>query len=214
MTAGIPSCLARLYWWSTRRDPVLQGLYIQVIADIASSGRAPRLILDVGAGPGTLALRLAQAFPHAHITGVDVSRGMVKIANRNARRYGLESRLTFTVADAARLPFDDACFDVIVSTMVIPFWKDPRGSLGEIYRCLAIGGSGYVYDLNADAADSAEKAFRQTYGRTRAYKYLRLARTRYTMTPAKADGLISALAPRVATREDKDVFLCLRFDKP
>ena len=75
-------------------------------------------VLDVGTGPGFLAVLLAKL--GARVTAVDYTEGMLEEAARNAE--GLDVR--FHRMDAEALGFEDATFDVVVSRNVT--WNLPR----------------------------------------------------------------------------------------
>jgi release factor glutamine methyltransferase len=61
--------------------------------------RAPRTILDLGTGPGTLLLAALDQWPEAEGLGVDASDQALAYARRNADRLGLASRATFRLGD-------------------------------------------------------------------------------------------------------------------
>lgn len=52
-------------------------------------------ILDLGCGPGDIAVRLGHALPACRITGVDASGPMIRVAEEAARKAGLPDRLSF-----------------------------------------------------------------------------------------------------------------------
>lgn len=56
-------------------------------------GEGPSRILDLGTGPGTLALAALDVWPNASGVGIDVARGALSYAAANARRLGFEGRL-------------------------------------------------------------------------------------------------------------------------
>ncbi|MGD0863492.1 MAG: class I SAM-dependent methyltransferase [Candidatus Limnocylindrales bacterium] len=97
----------------------------------------PRAILDVGCGTGSL-LRLAAArFPEARLWGVDPAEQMLAVAKAS---MGGEPRVQLVCAGAERLPFDDAAFDLVVSSNSFHHWVDQAGGMAEIGRVLAPNG--------------------------------------------------------------------------
>jgi ubiquinone/menaquinone biosynthesis C-methylase UbiE len=111
------------------------------------------VLLDIGTGPGILPIEIAQKFPSAKITGVDLSPKMIEIANRNCRKHKITSALEFRVMDANKLEFADSSFDMIISTGTMHHWKKPLCVLNEIYRCLKSGCQARIYDGYGDASN-------------------------------------------------------------
>jgi ubiquinone/menaquinone biosynthesis C-methylase UbiE len=74
---------------------------------------------------------------------------MVDRARSNAGKAGLSADLApaFTVGDVASLPFSDASFDVVVSTLSMHHWDDRQAGLAEIGRVLRPGGRALVWDF-------------------------------------------------------------------
>ena len=94
--------------------------------------------LEVGAGTGFFSLNLKQAGVLGEVNVTDLSPGMVRAAQANARLLGfaVEGR----VADAERLPYDDDTFDVVVGHAVIHHIPDVEKAFGEMLRVLRPGG--------------------------------------------------------------------------
>ncbi|MBA3841873.1 MAG: methyltransferase domain-containing protein [Actinobacteria bacterium] len=108
-------------------------------AALAAVGPAPARALDLGTGSGAIARKLSERWPEAEVTGVDVSSQMIA----EARRLSSSVRQTFTVADAARLPFPAGTFDLVALNNMIPFFD-------ELARITARGGSvAIAYGLGA-----------------------------------------------------------------
>ena len=89
---------------------------------------APTRVLDLGTGTGAVAARVADRFPDADVVGIDVAESMIDEARRN-----VGGRVRFQVADASRLPFPDATFELVTLGNMIPFFN-------EVARVTAPGG--------------------------------------------------------------------------
>lgn len=115
-----------------------------------------RRILDVGCGLGDDAAALARLVtPGGAIVGVDGSRAMIEAARE---RHSEVEGLTFQVADAAALPFEDESFDACRIDRVLQHIADPALVVREMARVLHPGGILVAYDndwetLTVDAAD-------------------------------------------------------------
>jgi ubiquinone/menaquinone biosynthesis C-methylase UbiE len=106
------------------------------VAGTAGWPYATSLELGCGTGFFTLNLKLAGVLGECHVT--DLSPGMVEIAQRNARRLGFE--VEGRVADAERLPYDDASFDLVIGHAVLHHIPDLERAFAEILRVLKPGG--------------------------------------------------------------------------
>ncbi|MCD1294504.1 class I SAM-dependent methyltransferase [Methanocella sp. CWC-04] len=141
---GIPYPLSRVYLFISSSH-VFIDFYRSVSAQVlkkVSSGR----ILDIGTGPGRLPIMIASRNNYVHVTGIDLSADMVKIASDAARDDGL-GNVVFKVGNANSLPFDDREFDLVISTLSFHHWKQPDIALDEIYRVLRHGGEAWIYDM-------------------------------------------------------------------
>lgn len=114
-----------------------------VIERSAHAATAPATILDVGCGTGQLLRRLARRFPEATLTGVDASGEMIAAACA-ALPDGLP--VTFLETPAERLPFKDATFDLVTTTMSFHHWADQPTALREIARVLSPRGAFLLAD--------------------------------------------------------------------
>lgn len=101
-----------------------------------------RKVLDLGCGTGVTAIAEARERPLAEVIGVDISHQMLVRAERARDRCepGVARRITFVEADAARLPFADATFDVVTGHSFLYLLPDRDAVLAEVRRVLRPGG--------------------------------------------------------------------------
>jgi ubiquinone/menaquinone biosynthesis C-methylase UbiE len=92
-------------------------------------------ILEIGIGTG---LNLPFYPPGVEIAGVDISPAMLEQARRRAADLGLRTDLR--EGDAEALPFEDASFDTVVSTLSLCTVPDERKAIAEVKRVLRPGG--------------------------------------------------------------------------
>jgi ubiquinone/menaquinone biosynthesis C-methylase UbiE len=123
--------------WDLNRSPQA---FASLEAALDSLETPPRHVLDVGTGTGSAAFMAAGRFPEAQIVGVDLAGGLLAEARRKLPS-GLADRVRFEEADAERLPFADASFDLVTLANMIPFFD-------ELARVLAPGGT-IVFSFSA-----------------------------------------------------------------
>jgi ubiquinone/menaquinone biosynthesis C-methylase UbiE len=107
-------------------------------------------VLDVGCGTGTLAIAAKRHIgPAGTVCGIDASPEMIARAGKKARKAGVE--VVFKNAAAQTLPFRDAQFDVVLSTLMLHHLprKGRQQCAGEIRRVLKPGGRVLVVDFGA-----------------------------------------------------------------
>lgn len=136
-------------WYEVAADALLGGLYRQMADDLAAevAGIVTPEVLEIGPGPGGLAVELARRDRDLDLIGLDVDPAMVERATLRAKREGLDDRLAFVVGDVAALPFPDASFDLVTSSFSVHHWPDAATGFAEIRRVLRPGGRAIVYDL-------------------------------------------------------------------
>jgi ubiquinone/menaquinone biosynthesis C-methylase UbiE len=95
---------------------------------------AHRRVLDVGCGTGLLAPGLLEG--PRRVVELDFAFGMLA----EDRRKHPDPRLAFVCADAARLPFRGACFDLVLCFGILPHLERPEQALRELLGVLRPGG--------------------------------------------------------------------------
>src|SRR5829696_8992596 len=110
--------------------------------------RAGMRLLDVGCGPGTITLDLAEAVgPSGQVVGVENVDGPLAAARRNAAARR-DERTRFERADVMTLPYAAASFDVVHAHQVLQHLTDPVGALREMARVTRPGGLIAVRDVD------------------------------------------------------------------
>jgi ubiquinone/menaquinone biosynthesis C-methylase UbiE len=158
---AIPFPLSRLYSGLTTFR-MMRDYYDSVAAQIVERVPAGR-VLDIGTGPGRLPIAIAMKDRYIRVTGLDLSRDMVRIATGLAVKKGLHN-VDFKAGNAGELPFDDREFDLVVSTLSFHHWKEPDKALDEIYRVLREGGEAWIYDIPKKANPMVWADMKKRYG--------------------------------------------------
>lgn len=128
-------------WWGPVLAPTASRLIERV--PLEAEPDAPRRVLDLGTGTGVLAVAAVRRWPTAQVVGLDASSGMLGVAARDAAvalTADQRNRLELVVGDAARLPFADGSFDLVVASFVLQLVADRSASLREVRRVLRPGG--------------------------------------------------------------------------
>lgn len=113
-------------------------------------------VLDVGCGTGTLALELAERLGAAgRVAGIDPASSSVARARAKASRK--DAAIDFQVAPIEALPFADASFEAVTSTLMMHHLPGDvkEAGLAEILRVLTPGGRLVVADFTGPAFTEA-----------------------------------------------------------
>jgi malonyl-CoA O-methyltransferase len=107
------------------------------LLDRLSSRPAPfKSILELGCGTGYLTAKLAEAFPAAKITAVDLAPEMVKAARRRVSAPSIE----FLVADAEEEELQPSSFDLIASNATVQWFESTETTMRSLAGALRKGG--------------------------------------------------------------------------
>lgn len=96
-----------------------------------------RRALDLGCGPGVIALELAKR--NAQVTGIDIAKPQIQAAQGRAAALGLEASCEFLLSSAEQTPFADQRFDLAIAGQCW-HWFDQKVVTQEMKRVLKPGG--------------------------------------------------------------------------
>lgn len=118
-------------------DAVLRS-HRQRSAENSAAYLLPRLrrdshVLDVGCGPGTITVGLAERVPGGMVIGIDAAPGVLEEA-RSTPGAGQQANLVFEEGDVYNLGFEDERFDVVHAHQVLQHLADPVAALAEMRR--------------------------------------------------------------------------------
>jgi ubiquinone/menaquinone biosynthesis C-methylase UbiE len=105
--------------------------------------------LEVGAGPGTLAVTIAKEIDDIDITTIDLSPDMAKAGGEHINESGLKGKVRYLVCDAS----DESeikklgKFDLVYSAFSLHHWRDPERVIKNLLNCINDNGILYLYDL-------------------------------------------------------------------
>lgn len=138
--------------YSQRDNPEFEALMAQRTAAKEGAFFLPHLlpgmrVLDVGCGPGSITLGLAEAVFPGEVVGIDLQPSQIAKAQALSTARGVMNT-RFEVADANELPFPDSSFDAVFANSVLGHLREPVRALTEMRRVLRSNGIVGVRDLD------------------------------------------------------------------
>jgi SAM-dependent methyltransferase len=124
--------------WSTGNYAVV-GTTLQIVGENLCEAldlRAGSRVLDVAAGNGNATLAAARRW--CDVTSTDYVSSLLESGRARAQAEG--HTIQFQEADAENLPFNDASFDVVMSTFGVMFTPDQQQAASELARVCKPGG--------------------------------------------------------------------------
>ncbi len=192
--------------------------------------RAGELVLDVACGTGVTSMAAARR--QAQVTGIDFSSNSLATARTRAKFEQIE--ISFQEANAEALPFEDAAFDVVLSTFGAQFVGDQHAAASELIRVCRPGGRigltnwtpgpyfGHFFKLMADYAPKkmqksptpekpgvlwgTEERLHELFGNDVEYRQMseRISRTRSRSVDQWVNGITGNLGPAITILQQID----------
>jgi len=179
LAALVAAAGAAVVWWNTGRvitPPLIVSLFFvgntasflyttrrgkftewaRILDALALHG--DERVLDIGCGRGAVLTAVARRLRSGRVTGVDLwiardqSGNARDVTLRNAALEGVAERVAVETGDMRALPFADASFDLVVSSLAIHNLAsnaDRVRAVGEAWRVLAPGGRLVIADIRA-----------------------------------------------------------------
>lgn len=140
---------ARATWSAGDFDVVAERIWA-VGDDLAERAavKSGEVVLDVACGTGNCAIPAAVA--GADVVGLDITPELFEAGRRRATEAGVE--VEWVEGDAQALPYDDASFDVVLSSFGCMFAPDQGKAAAEIARVLKPGGRAAIAAWRPDGS--------------------------------------------------------------
>ncbi|MFW9988440.1 MAG: class I SAM-dependent methyltransferase [Candidatus Odinarchaeota archaeon] len=117
-------------------------------------------VLEIGPGPAWISIILVKKNPTIHLTGLEVSRDMIRIAKQNIKDENLDANLKFIKGNAKDMSMlENNSFDAVISHDSLHHWEDPIAVFNEISRVLKDNGVLCIGDGRRDIGLGAKIIF-------------------------------------------------------
>lgn len=108
----------------------------------------PRHILDVATGTGDFAFEALSILKPEKITGVDISKGMLDIAQQKINKRKLNHQFEVKLGDSEQLPFDTDTFDAVTVAYGVRNFENLEAGLADMLRVMKPGGKSVILEFS------------------------------------------------------------------
>jgi len=112
----------------------------------------PQQILDVATGTGDFAFEALKILNPKKIVGVDISQGMLDIAQQKITKRGLGDKFSIKLGDSEKLPFEANEFDAVTVAYGVRNFENLEVGLADIHRVLKSGGKAVILEFSKPKA--------------------------------------------------------------
>ena len=136
---------ARAYAHADFEEP--HSRFLSLMQDTFPVREAGPWVADLGCGAADICIRVAGAYPHCRIHGVDASRAMLDYGRQAIREAGLEGRVQLHSGYLPGVTLPRPSYDTIVSNSLLHHLPDPMILWREVRRLSRPGSGVFVMDL-------------------------------------------------------------------
>ena len=108
----------------------------------------PQTLLDVATGTADFAIEAVRMGLDVHVSGVDISAGMLEVGREKVAARGWNDRIELIQGDSVALPFDDHTFDAYIVAFGVRNFENLQGGLRDMLRVLKPGAMGLVLEFS------------------------------------------------------------------
>ena len=105
-------------------------------------------VLDVAIGTADLTIEILRQGKAQHVTGIDLSRGMMAIGEQKVAKRGYAPQVQFDYGSAQQMPYGDSSFDTVTCAYGVRNFANMDEGLSEMYRVLRTGGELMVLEFS------------------------------------------------------------------
>jgi ubiquinone/menaquinone biosynthesis C-methylase UbiE len=122
-------------------------------------------VLDVGTGPGDIAILFASRAPALRFLAIDLGEHMLDMARGNVLRAQLAGRVEIARIDAKATGQGAGSFDMVISNSLVHHIPEPEELFRELKRVARPGAGLFIKDLHRPATSSELEQLVATYAK-------------------------------------------------
>lgn len=111
-------------------------------------GTKHRKVLDVATGTADVAIQTIKRTQVDHVTGLDLSEGMLSYGRKKVSAAGLDDQITLVQGDSENLPYPDNHFDAVTVSFGVRNFEHLEKGLAEMHRVLRPGGKVVILEFS------------------------------------------------------------------
>lgn len=108
----------------------------------------PESILDVATGTADMPILMMTLLKPVHITGIDISEGMLELGRKKIIRSGMEKTVTLQTGDGESIHFPENSFDAVTVAFGVRNFQNLGSGLSEMLRVLKPGGKLIILEFS------------------------------------------------------------------